>query len=673
MIVLMLLVMPSCEESRTHGTMRINLEKGTRSIVPSGYPLEVEEYRITGTGPQGADFKVETERTSITVEGLISGEWVLEAEGMNAHGDVMVRGSTVFSFSSSNTNATITLDKLMGKGSLNVTLKWDPSLIIGEAEVTLSIRPQYGSDTEKVLELTTFSEHSGTATYKGSDYEAGSYILSAKLYDNGILAAGCAEAVRIAGDQESKGEIVFDLDKNPTEPGTLEITNSTGVPVKFTIEGIEDTVEADTPVSVSLVSETESVDNFQVSWHLNGEKIGEGSVLEFTPPLGVHRLDAVASSSLIGSTGSTSVNFEAVTSVAEGVPNQGGVVRNGTGGLKLGADTLVRFMPDGNLMIFSNEDETVQVGRILRNSISIEHEISYSSLGITGTVSTFAVGEYSSSIYKVLVGVNDPFSVKLYNYSPSNHSMTKTVEADASHMHIDHVEEQDVPPAYCDYAAMALKMDDSAVISIMDREKKYMNYVFFRLDETDPEDFVITNRAILGLFELGVIPYIATSSADGYAFSAPGLYTIIVTYEDNEELAYEGYIEMAADEFVDTPTGLAFTSDSTMLVQTSEYLTIIEQEAPDSWIRKTSEPMDSMSTSGLAASADYKYAYYIDNTAEEIVTLAITDSGQSCSEIARTPLMLEDADTIAISPSGINMVLIDESNPESLAIMRIKR
>ena len=83
MLAISLLVLPSCEEPKTHGTMRINLEQGTRSIVPSGYPLEVEEYRITGEGPQGADFEVKTERTSITIEGLIAGELILEAEGMN--------------------------------------------------------------------------------------------------------------------------------------------------------------------------------------------------------------------------------------------------------------------------------------------------------------------------------------------------------------------------------------------------------------------------------------------------------------------------------------------------------------------------------------------------------------------------------------------------------------
>lgn len=673
LLALSLAVLPSCEEPKSRGTMRINLEHATRSIVPSGYPLEVEEYRITGEGPQGADFEVRTERTSITVEGLVSGEWMLEAEGMNAHGDVLVRGSTVFAFSAANPSTTITLDELIGTGSLSISLTWDPTLIVGSAEVKLSIRPQYGSDTEKELMLTSINAKAGTASYKGGGYAAGSYVLSAKLYDSGILVAGCAEAVRIAGDQESEGAIEFDLNKNPTEPGTLEIVNTTGVPVAFTISGIEETVEADTQISVSLTSSSDSVENYQVSWYLNGEKLGDGPSLTFTPSLGIHRLDAVASSSLIGSTGSTAVNFEAVTSVAEGVPNQGGIVNEGTGGLNLGSDALVRFMPNGNLMIFSNDDETVQIGRILRNSISIEHETSYSSLGITGTVSTFAVGEYSSSIYKILVGVNDPFSVKLYNYSPSNHSMTKTVEADASHMHIDHVKEQDVPPAYCDFAAMALKMDDSAVISIMDRDRKYMNYVLFRLDETDPEKFVITNRAIIGLDVLGIIPYLATSSADGYAFAAPDFYTIIVKYKDNEEIAHEGYIEMAADEFVDTPTGLAFISESTMLVQTSEYLTIIEQEAPDNWIRKTSETMDSPNTSGLIASSDYRYAYYIDQTNNEIVTLAIIDSGQSYSEIARTPLMLEDADTIVISPSGINMILMDESNPEALAIMRIKR
>lgn len=673
MIVLMLLVMPSCEESRTHGTMRINLEKGTRSIVPSGYPLEVEEYRITGTGPQGADFKVETERTSITVEGLISGEWVLEAEGMNAHGDVMVRGSTVFSFSSSNTNATITLDKLMGKGSLNVTLKWDPSLIIGEAEVTLSIRPQYGSDTEKVLELTTFSEHSGTATYKGSDYEAGSYILSAKLYDNGILAAGCAEAVRIAGDQESKGEIVFDLDKNPTEPGTLEITNSTGVPVKFTIEGIEDTVEADTPVSVSLVSETESVDNFQVSWHLNGEKIGEGSVLEFTPPLGVHRLDAVASSSLIGSTGSTSVNFEAVTSVAEGVPNQGGVARNGTGGLKLGADTLVRFMPDGNLMIFSNASKAVQIGRIMRSSIHIEHEISFSSLGINGTVTTFAVEEYSSSIYKVIVGVKDPFSVKLYNYSPNNHAMTKVTEAGSGTIHIDTTIEQDVPVAYCDFATIGMKFGNRAIVTIFDRDRKYANYYVFKIDETTPENFAITNYTVFDSYTNGVLPYDSTYSKDGFALMANKDGTIIVRYRDNVVGIEEGYVKSDDLEFIENPTGMAFTSSKSVLVQTSEYLSILGQESQMEWDRKSSIPLQSSRTEGLASSPDYEFAYYVDQEENELVTLEILDNGMNVMEIARTPLEISEPDEIIISPSGINMVLYDSNNPDELAIMRIKR
>lgn len=673
MLAISLLVLPSCEEPKTHGTMRINLEQGTRSIVPSGYPLEVEEYRITGEGPQGADFEVKTERTSITIEGLIAGEWILEAEGMNSHGDVLVRGDTVFAFSASNPSTTITLDELIGTGSLKVTLEWDPSLIVGDAEVELSIRPQYGSDTEKVLTLSSINEAAGTASYSGSGYDAGSYVLSAKLYDSGILVAGSAEAVRIAGDQESEGKIVFDLNKNPTEPGTLEIINSTGVPVTFTIEGIDDTVEADTEISVSLVSSADSVENYQVSWYLNGEKLGEGSTLKLTPSLGVHRLDAVASSSLIGSTSSATLNFEAVTSVAEGVPNQGGIVRDGTGGLNLGSDTLVHFMPNGNLMIFSNEDRTVQIGRILRNSITIEHEMSFSSLGITGTVSTFAVDEYSSSVYKVLVGVNNPFAVKLYNYSPSNHSMTKAVEANASHMHIDHTAEQDVAPVYCDHAAIALKMDNSGIIVVMDRDRKYMNYILFRLDETSPEDFVITNRSVMGLSENGIIPYLMTNSKDGYAFAAPQLYNVILKYKDAQGSLSEGFIEFAADEFVDTPTGLAFISDSTMLVQTSEYLTVIEQESASHWIRKNSEIMDSPSTSGLSSSSDYKYAYYIDQTNDELVTLAIVDSGQSYTEIARTPLELDGADTIAISPSGVNMVLMDESNPDSLAIMRIKR
>ena len=53
MLLAVLLVFASCETGSDHATLRVNLRKDSRSIVPADYPLEIESYRISGTGPGG--------------------------------------------------------------------------------------------------------------------------------------------------------------------------------------------------------------------------------------------------------------------------------------------------------------------------------------------------------------------------------------------------------------------------------------------------------------------------------------------------------------------------------------------------------------------------------------------------------------------------------------------
>ena len=248
LLAMALVILPSCEEGASHATLRVNLRKD-RSIVPLDYPLEIDSYRIAGEGPGSESFDIETNKESISLDGLVIGEWTITAEGRNSNKDVLVTGTTTHRLSTTNGSCTIVLEDLVGSGTLSIELEWDPDRIVSEPSIELEVTPQYGEKETRTLDLTSMDENAGTASYEGVDYPAGSYVLAARLFDGSVQVAGFVEAVRIVGGETSSGTIVFDLDKFPVEPGTLDLVDNTGVPVSCTISGLEDTVDADIPVT----------------------------------------------------------------------------------------------------------------------------------------------------------------------------------------------------------------------------------------------------------------------------------------------------------------------------------------------------------------------------------------------------------------------------------------
>ena len=145
-LLLALAVLASCEEAQDYATLRVNLQKD-RSIVPEDYPLEITSYRVSGTGPSGASFSVETSRETVSLEGLVIGEWNLLAEGLNSRGDTLVTGETVHRLSATNGSTVIVLKDLVGEGSLSITLSWDPERLSGTPSVEMELTPQYGGRT----------------------------------------------------------------------------------------------------------------------------------------------------------------------------------------------------------------------------------------------------------------------------------------------------------------------------------------------------------------------------------------------------------------------------------------------------------------------------------------------------------------------------------------------
>ena len=679
LVAISVMLFPSCEESADHATLRVNLRQD-RSIVPEDFPLEIDSYRITGDGPGSESFSVETDNQTVSLEGLIIGEWHITAEGLNKNNDVLVTGEADHRLSATNGSCTIVLENLVGTGSLEVSLSWDPERIAGEATVELELTPQYGTEEKQVLELTEIDAASGSASYSGSGYPSGSYVLSARLYDGDVQVAGFVEAVRIAGEQVSKGAIRFDLDKYPIEPGTLELVNKTGVPVSCTIEGITDTVDADVPISVSITSEMDEVGGYSIIWYLDGNLLGDGATIEFTPSAGTHRLDVVASTSRLGTSGSTSINFEAVSKSLPGVPVKGSVVNDGDY-ISLSGSTVIEFLPDGNAMIVSNAEEKVYIASMIRSSLNIEREYTFTDLGITGEVVDFDSAEFNANLTKVILGQNNPCLVIVYNYNPATVTLTKFSDGTPQYMFEDSTPAEEINSVGI---FEEIKKDGYSTGAVMIKgPTDHWQYSYVSLtDSTGDSEYFRQGMTITMSTTKRMAGKMLSSPETFFHITEDGYGLMMVKRDSattpilNVAYYFNPIILPGSEKYFTDIYTTTMLDPLTVLLFTQEYMVILEQtrDQSDTFGYILHDPIPfSHEAAGVITSKDYKFVYYIDIDTDEIVTLEISPDGTEIEEIGRTELTAKGMDALAISDSGINLIAYDEDNATSLMILRATR
>ncbi len=416
LILAALLLMASCEESSSVADMRIVIDSDTsRLIAPEGFPLEVKSYHITGRGPNGDSFSFTTKKSSTTLSGVAVGEWIINATGLNEESTAIVTGSTTFTLSVNNPSVVVRLDSLVGNGNLSISMSWNKD-VINNPRIELELTKQNEEQSENLE--TTMNTSEGTATASKTNLEAGSYILQGRLYSSDILMSGFTEAVRIVGDQTSSSEIEFNLDAFPYAPGSIQLLDQSGIPVECTVEGLSSEVTSDEEIEISLVPERSNLKDITVKWYVDGVLAGSGVNvnLSFTP--GMHRLDAVAYTSKIGSYGSCSIAFNALVKTERGVPGNSITIDAATTGLKLGTNTVVKFLPDGKLMVASGLNNTIQIASMLRNSVEIEKEYGISTIpSLSGEpVDLDYVLLDGSGTYAVLVAYNGSGNTARLNY-----------------------------------------------------------------------------------------------------------------------------------------------------------------------------------------------------------------------------------------------------------------
>ena len=424
-LILLLLIAVSqtgCKQEAGRTSLRLTMQNTvdqTRSLVPKDTPLAVSRYLLTGKGPKDNTFEMQTTSANLEIEGLLIGNWKVTAIGQNSSGVDLVTGSAECTLTSEPTNAIIELNALSGTGTMTVQFTWEPAKI-SNPSIELWVTNQEG---EKSAVLpTTDNTVNGSVTYSAT-YAAGSYTIQAKLYSGNVAVAGCAEAVRIVGNKTTEGSVALDLDKYAEIPSSLTLINKAGTPIECSISGIASTMAALSSATAKITTNISSeADNLEVVWFLDGEQLGSGLSCTFTPTSGSHRLDVIAKGALLASSGSASFSFQATVAGTAGVPVLVAEVTDNTNGLYVSGDTKMAFLPDGKVLLASNLHKTLQICRIVRDTLEVIRTYTpdqgFNTIGITDLL-------VDKNTCRVAIADSYYPGIGLYQYNSENASLTK--------------------------------------------------------------------------------------------------------------------------------------------------------------------------------------------------------------------------------------------------------
>jgi hypothetical protein len=280
-----------------------------RNLAPADEKLQIASYHITGTGPQAGTIDLEATNSSVTLGNLAIGKWNLSAEALNSNGDILAKGSVSTLLSKATASAVITLDQLSGEGSLSVGFMWDIEQVADDVHLDIVLTDQGGNPV--AIEDASTDKTNGTAVLSVASLPAGSYRLQAKLYSQGLVVCGVAEAIRIIENTETEGALILTIGDLSTS-FSVTIVNDTMMPLQGDIEcnpsipvaGEEvcmTFIPRDLPLGVSAASLT-------ATWYCEGDIVtSDGFTCTCIPAAGSHRYDIIVESEKLGSVGSTTL------------------------------------------------------------------------------------------------------------------------------------------------------------------------------------------------------------------------------------------------------------------------------------------------------------------------------------------------------------------------------
>ena len=295
-----ILLLSSCgtpvDPGTTPGSLNVSINDSvSRTLLPA-LSMNPASYDLAGSGPGGATFAMTiTSGSSATVEKLAFGSWNVVATAKNASGTPIGSGSgTAVIHSNSTTSLAITVVPYEGFGTLSLNLGWTAS-DIETAQVEAGLLPASGAARPLTF---TVDGPAGTAQFDAADVATGYHTLTLKLLDNGALAMGAVEVVRIVKEQATSGSFAF---ANVNKPGgtlAVNILPEMADPLTVSIAGASATKPVNQTMSLAATI-AESGVNATYVWYVNGDAVETEASFDFgtTWAQGYYRIDVTAFSS----------------------------------------------------------------------------------------------------------------------------------------------------------------------------------------------------------------------------------------------------------------------------------------------------------------------------------------------------------------------------------------
>ncbi len=275
------------------GALKISIGPETssdRSLLP-GISMNPVEYKINGSGPNGAVFEKVTDGEDSYLYGLAIGEWLISVTAVNTEGVGIGYGESIVLIEGSSLVAvTINIEPLIGDGTLTLSVTWP------DAEVANPGLAGVLTDSAGVTQSLVFNMATGTANYTNAGITSGYYTLSLQLTDGEDVIAGLVDTVRIVQDAETIGTYSFTDLNHPTGDVEIIVIVDLDAPLEVTITGAVDILSYGTKMTDQRRGANPGEDVINYQWYLNGGFTGTGETLTFGMDLrsGTYRLDGVA-------------------------------------------------------------------------------------------------------------------------------------------------------------------------------------------------------------------------------------------------------------------------------------------------------------------------------------------------------------------------------------------
>lgn len=425
-VMLCVLVLSSCAQEASNGTLRLLLHlSDEKTLSINEMSLDVTRFSVTGSGPGGKTFAVDSTSSSVVLNGMPLGQWTVSSEGKNSKGRTVASGSSSFILEADSSPHSIELHTVEGNGSLQLKYEWDMDI----TQPVIEINIQSGPDLKNLYNRqVTPAEGTTSTTFTASSLPSGFYLVTSRLLNNGKVITGSSEAVRIANGEKTSGTITFRKNSSYSKDLlSLSLYQKGSKPISGYLTGTKDTIEAGKETTVTLETDCPLgfSDDCLLIWYLDGQEIsrsiftGADEKVTVNTTSGCHILNAVICDFDASSTGSVSWKFNSSAKGRKGIALYLNTVSSESSDLFLEKDTSVLPLPEGRFLLANPSSGTLRLCSIYSSSLSVWDKKSASDEGWTFLSNLRLCASDPDANNFVIVDGSKNINVLLYNRTSS--------------------------------------------------------------------------------------------------------------------------------------------------------------------------------------------------------------------------------------------------------------